>query len=229
MTPNTQVTLRTTRLELVPLTQEHRELTMKLDMDPEVMKSVAFGRPFTEEEAIQVHTWLMGCGTSIPGYGTWAGFSQGEFVGWWILAPIPTPEDPTKFKTGKTEYGFRVSPEFWGQGYAKEGAREMVRHAFEDLGLEEVIGETMTVNAASRRVMAGSGLKHVETFFNTYPTPPPGIEEGEVRYAITREDWLPTDKSVVVSGGGWFVSFGNWSPRLLLSKLWAYIFKGLRM
>lgn len=68
----------------------------------------------------------------------------------------------------------------------------MVRHAFEDLKLDEVVGETMTVNAASRAVMAGSGLKHVETFFNTYDTPPAGIEEGEVRYVIKRDDWLST-------------------------------------
>jgi RimJ/RimL family protein N-acetyltransferase len=53
-----------------------------------------------------------------------------------------------------------------------------------------VIGETMTVNAASRAVMAGCGLKHVDTVFNTYDTPPPGIEEGEVRYSISKDEWL---------------------------------------
>lgn len=75
-----------------------------------------------------------------------------------------------------------------GKGFAKEGAREMVRHAFRDLELAGLIGETMTVNAASRAVMAGSGLKHVDTFFVTYVTPPAGIEEGEVRYSIRSED-----------------------------------------
>ena len=112
--------------------------------------------------------------------------------------PEATTEDDAKARedspqrpvVDKAEYGFRVSPKFWGKGFAKEGAREMVRHAFEDLHLDEVVGETMTVNGASRAVMAGSGLKHVETFFNTYDTPPAGIEEGEVRYVIKREDWL---------------------------------------
>lgn len=191
-----QATLRTERLELVPLRDEHREHTMKLDMDPEVMKTVAFGRPFTEDEAKQVHAWLMKSAQTLPGFGCWAGFSNGEFVGWWIIAAIPEPgssegEDGSqRVQQGKTEYGFRVAPKFWGKGFAKEGAREMVRHAFEDLQLDEVVGETMTVNAASRAVMAGSGLKHVETFFNTYDTPPAGIEEGEVRYVLKREDWL---------------------------------------
>jgi RimJ/RimL family protein N-acetyltransferase len=200
MTIKGQATLHTSRLELVPLRNDHREHTMKLDMDPEVMKTVAFGRPFTEDEAKQVHTWLMKSAQTFPGFGCWAGFSNGEFVGWWIIAAIPEPgspegeDGPQSFQSGKTEYGFRVAPKFWGKGFAKEGAREMVRHAFEDLHLDEVVGETMTVNAASRAVMAGSGLKHVETFFNTYDTPPAGIEEGEVRYVIKREDWLSSQR-----------------------------------
>lgn len=211
MTIKGQATLHTPRLDLVPLRAEHRPHTMALDMDPLVMKTVAFGRAFTEDEAIQVHTWLMQSAKTVPGFGCWAGFTKdsGEFVGWWILASCSEPESTESTETedsetkdrkdslqppitDKAEYGFRVAPKFWGKGFAKEGAREMVRHAFQDLELAEVIGETMTVNGASRAVMAGSGLKHVDTFFNTYDTPPAGIEEGEVRYSIRREDWLST-------------------------------------
>lgn len=200
MTIRGQSTLRTSRLELVPLRNEHKPHTKKLDMDPEVMKTIAFGRAFTDDEANQVHAWLMESAQKLPGFGCWAGFHQGEFVGWWILAAMPAPdakpdEEPQRLLTNKTEYGFRVSPKFWGKGFAKEGAKEIIRHAFEDLELSEVVGETMTVNAASRAVMAGTGLKHVDTFFNTYELPagdkpPAGIEEGEVRYALKREDWL---------------------------------------
>lgn len=192
-----QATLRTARLELVPLGPEHSKFTKKLDMDPTVMKHVGFGRPFTAEEATQSHAWLLNCAKSVPGLGAWAGFADGDFVGWWILAPVPLCGTESQseckeqaFYSDRTEYGFRISPTFWGQGYAKDGARELVRHAFQDLGLVEVAGETMTVNVASRAVMARCGLKHVDTFFNTYDTPPPGIEEGEVRYVITRDDWL---------------------------------------
>jgi RimJ/RimL family protein N-acetyltransferase len=209
MTIKSQATLRTPRLDLVPLRAEHRPYTMALDMDPLVMKTVAFGRAFTEDEAMQVHAWLMQSAQTLPGFGCWAGFTrdEGEFVGWWILASCSeqpeetssssssstsSEESPQALITDKAEYGFRVAPKFWGQGFAKEGAREMVRHAFQELELAEVIGETMTVNGASRAVMAGSGLKHVDTFFNTYDTPPAGIEEGEVRYSIRREDWLLT-------------------------------------
>ncbi|TQW00271.1 hypothetical protein V2A60_001372 [Cordyceps javanica] len=192
MTANTQGTLKTPQLTLVPLTHEHRKDTMKLDMDARVMEYIAFGRPFTEDEATEMHNWLVKCATCVPGFGTWAGYNgQGDFVGWWILGPVPVSSDkPDQFLVDRAEYGFRVAPEFWGRGYAKEGAEEMLRHAFEDLGLAEVAGETMAVNKGSRAVMERGGLKHVDTFFNEYPTPPPGIEHGEVRYAIGREEWL---------------------------------------
>jgi RimJ/RimL family protein N-acetyltransferase len=174
----------------VPLGHEHLDLTIQLDMDPKVMKHVAFGVPFTKEQALQVHQWLLDQGTHVPGFGTWVGFAGGEFVGWWILSPTPAAENSDKFDTNKADFGFRLSPKVWGQGYAKEGGREVIRHAFQDLGLMEVSGDTMTVNVGSRATMESCGLKHTETFFNTYPTPPPGIEEGEMRYTITREDWI---------------------------------------
>jgi RimJ/RimL family protein N-acetyltransferase len=126
--------------------------------------------------------------------------------------------------TDRTEYGFRVSPKFWGQGFAKEGAREIIRHAFVDLGLVEVIGETMTVNTASRAVMASCGLKHVETFFNTYPTPPPGIEEGEVRYSISREEWFAAQAAEASRDSG----KKSWSAAMAWSKLYCFLQKVLR-
>lgn len=190
MTIKAQTILRTKRLELVPLGPEHLDLTIQLDMDPNVMKYVAFGVPFTKDQALQVHQWLLQQATYVPGFGTWVGFAGSDFVGWWILAPRPIPDNPAKISKEEADFGFRLSPKFWGQGYAKEGGRELLRHGFQDLGLVEASGETMTVNVASRAAMESCGLKHAATFFNDYPTPPPGIEEGEMRYSISKEDWV---------------------------------------
>lgn len=86
----------------------------------------------------------------------------------------------------------RVAPKFWGKGYAKEGLRAMIKYTLEDFGAEEVYGETMAVNAGSRATMAKCGLKHVRTWHNKYEgfTPAPGIEEGEVEYRMTRDEWV---------------------------------------
>ncbi|KAE8376680.1 major facilitator superfamily domain-containing protein [Aspergillus bertholletiae] len=185
----TQAVLRTTRLELVPLSLEHRAFTMMLDTDAQVMKYIGYGKPLDHQQAIEVHKWLLQAATLVPGFGCWVGFAGGDFVGWWVLAPCQSDGTPQQFSNDRAEFGYRLLPKFWRQGYAKEGSRELLKYAFQDLGLSEVFGETMAVNVASRAVMAACGLKHAYTFHNKYDNPPPGIEEGEVRYRITKGEW----------------------------------------
>jgi RimJ/RimL family protein N-acetyltransferase len=196
MTIKTQATLRTARLELVPLRPEHRDFTVKLDMDSDVMRYIGYGKPLDVKHAIEVHKWLLQSATFVSGFGCWAGFAGGDFVGWWILAPSSNNDTPQQFSTERAEFGYRLLPKFWRKGYAKEGSRELLRHAFQDLGLSEVFGETMAVNVASRATMAACGLKHACTFYNKYDSPPPGIEEGEVRYSITKDEWLSLDSGL---------------------------------
>ncbi len=76
------------------------------------------------------------------------------------------------------------------RGLASEGARELVRHGFEDLGLTRIFAETMTVNAVSRATMPAVRLQHVRTFHTHWDEPISGSELGEVEYAISREQWL---------------------------------------
>lgn len=204
--PN-QPILRTERLELRPLGPEHFELTRQLDFDPDVMRYVLTGKPLTPEQAVEVHQWLMDSAKPILGLGCWVGFIGQDFVGWWVLAPSasrqqtnakkeegdeeePSPTDE-KYNPDRAEFGWRLLPKFWRRGLAKEGSRELLRYAFQNLQLKEVVGDTMTVNVASRATMVSCGLQHVRTFYNTYDgvDPIPGIEEGEVEYRITRDEW----------------------------------------
>ncbi|KFY57803.1 hypothetical protein V496_06350 [Pseudogymnoascus sp. VKM F-4515 (FW-2607)] len=187
-----QQTLRTARLELRPLGPEHQELTRQLDFDPDVMKYVLFGRPLTLEESNETHKWLLNAATIVPGLGCWAGYVRDDFVGWWVLAPSQSnagEEEPPQYKKERAEFGWRLLPKFWRKGYAKEGSIELLRHAFQDLGLMEVGGDTMSVNAGSQATMASSGMRKVRTYHTKYDNPPPGIEDGEVEYLITRDEW----------------------------------------
>src|SRR5581483_5213318 len=108
-------------------------------------------------------------------------------VGWWILEP---PERDEQRAPGQAELGYRLLRRCWRRGLASEGARELVRDGFADLGLDRIIAETMAVNAASRATMASVGLRHVRTFHLDVDEPLPGSEQGEVEYAITRDEWL---------------------------------------
>ncbi len=58
------------------------------------------------------------------------------------------------------EIGWRLSADRWGQGLATEGAREMVRYASEQLGLDSLVSFTVPANVRSRRIMEKLGMTH---------------------------------------------------------------------
>lgn len=112
----------------------------------------------------------------------------GEFVGWWILEP-PQRRDQGHVG-GQAELGYRLTKKFWRHGLAKEGARELIRYGFQDLGLSRIFAETMSVNTVSRATMASMGIKYVRTFHQNFEEAIPGPEEGEVEYATCIDEWL---------------------------------------
>jgi RimJ/RimL family protein N-acetyltransferase len=82
--------------------------------------------------------------------------------------------------TKEIEVGFRLAKQYWGQELATEAARAVLRHGFEVLCLERIIGLAHPANVASQRVLHKSGLKHEK---NAY------YYEHLVRYyAIERTD-----------------------------------------
>ncbi|WP_433362841.1 GNAT family N-acetyltransferase [Actinoplanes sp. CA-142083] len=180
-----QATLRTARIQLVPLSDEHLEGEVELDADPEVMRYL--GPPRQRGEVEQLHRRRLAAAGRVPGLGFWAGLVDGAFVGWWILEP-PERADQGPVD-GQAELGYRLLRRYWRQGLGGEGARELVRHGFDDLSLRRIFAETMAVNAPSRATMASAGLSYVRTFHPDFDDPLPGSEQGEVEYAITREQW----------------------------------------
>jgi RimJ/RimL family protein N-acetyltransferase len=180
-----QAVLRTDRLLLEPLADAHLELEVELDGDPQVMRYLE-ARPRTRAEVLARHPQRLAVAGT--GLGFWVGSVDGDPVGWWLL---DVPERPDRGAVEEqAELGYRLLPRWWRQGLATEGARELVRHAFADLGLRRVSAETMVVNAGSRAVLAAGGLRYVRTFHLEWETPLPGAEHGEVEYALTREEWL---------------------------------------
>ncbi|WP_411267431.1 GNAT family N-acetyltransferase [Actinoplanes sp. KI2] len=180
--------LQTSRIRLVPLSDEHLKHEIELDSDPEVMRYLGNGCARTREEVEVLHRGRLATGSRVPGLGFWAGFVGGEFVGWWILQP-PERADQGPVE-GQAELGYRLLRRHWRKGLASEAARELIRYGFEDLGLTRIFAETMAVNAASRATMKAVGMHHVRTFHMQWEEPLAGSELGEVEYAITRRQWL---------------------------------------
>jgi RimJ/RimL family protein N-acetyltransferase len=180
-----QATLRTGRILLVPLAEEHLEYEVALDADPEVMRFIGPARTRAEVEA--VHRERLAAAERVPGLGFWVGLVDGDFVGWWILEPPSRPDQGPV--DGQAELGYRLMRRYWRHGLASEGARELIRHGFADLGLTRIFAETMAVNTASGATMAAVGLRYEHTVHRHYDDPLPGTEKGEVVYAITRGQW----------------------------------------
>ena len=179
-----QAKLRTDRIELVPLSDEHFELEVELDSDPEVMRYLT-GSGRTREQVTTAHQLRLATADAVPGLGFWVGFVDGQFVGWWLLEPAGWGDN--RLVEGQAELGYRLLRRFWRQGLASEGSRELLRHSFEDLGLHRVFALTMSANTASRATMTSVGLRYVRTFTENDDDGPPA--EG-VEYAITRDEWV---------------------------------------
>ena len=94
----------------------------------------------------------------------------GEFIG---FIGLSVPAFEAHF-TPCVEIGWRLAAEYWGRGYATEGAQACLRFGFEELGLKEIVSFTVVGNIRSRRVMEKLGMTHdpAEDFDH------PGLPEG---------------------------------------------------
>ena len=75
--------LRTDRLDLESVTDDHLPLLVELNSDPQVMAFI-LGRSATPEETYaEWRRRLDHQSDAARGLGYWAGFEDGQFVGWW--------------------------------------------------------------------------------------------------------------------------------------------------
>lgn len=158
---------------------------MALDNDANVMHFINNGAPVERTEVADALDHMINAYDDAPGFGFWAADDKqtGEFVGWFHFRPSAhgTAAEP--------ELGYRLRHEHWGRGLATEGARALIDKGFEELDIERVIAETMSVHRASRRVMEKAGLRLVRSFRADWPVHIPGDEQGDVEYALDRTEW----------------------------------------
>ncbi|MET9272429.1 GNAT family N-acetyltransferase [Kribbella sp. NPDC003557] len=173
--------LETSRLVLRRFTADDLELLVSLDSDPEVMRFLT-GQPTPRPEiADVVLPEILKVYDEHPGLGTFKAETRDGFVGWFGLQPTGVP--------GTVDVGYRLLRSAWGKGYATEGTRALIAHAFTGLGMERVVADTMAVNHRSRDVMRRSGLRFEKVYHEHFDDPLPGTEFGEVLYAVDRATW----------------------------------------
>jgi RimJ/RimL family protein N-acetyltransferase len=62
------------------------------------------------------------------------------------------------------DIGWRISKEYWNQGYATEGAQRCLRYALYNLNLPKVVAIAPVVNVKSIRIMEKIGMKPAGLF-----------------------------------------------------------------
>ena len=182
--------LRTPRLSLRRWRAADLEPFAALNADPEVMRW--FPAPLDRAgsdamvERIEAHH-------AAHGFGLWAVEvldsvkGTAPFVGFVGLA-VPRFAPPFPATEPCVEIGWRLARPWWGLGIAPEAAEAVLRHAFEDLALTEVVSFTVPPNLASQRVMQKLGMRYDGVFAH------PGAEPGDwwgphVLYRLDVDAW----------------------------------------
>ena len=156
---------------LIPRPWQENDLApfAALNADPEVMEHFPAVMTPTQTEAavdrVRQHVAERGFGwwaVEVPGVAPFIGF-----VGLWV------PSFEAHF-TPCVEVGWRLAREYWGQGYATEGARACLRFGFEELGLAEIVSFTTTTNLRSQAVMRRLAMTHDPADDFDHPGIPPG-------------------------------------------------------
>ena len=122
------------------------------------------------------------------GFGLWAAELRdpARFIGYIGLA-VPRFQAPFM---PAVEIGWRLASDVWRQGLATEGAGEVVRYAFEILGLPSLVSFTVPANLPSRRVMEKLGMTHDESDDFDHPFLPEGHPlRRHVLYRLTKSVW----------------------------------------
>ncbi|WP_269939769.1 GNAT family N-acetyltransferase [Arthrobacter sp. HY1533] len=182
-----RILLETPRLVLREFAESDAGFLVALDGDPSVMRYLSNGTPTPLREIVEDHIpAYLAYHRASPDFGFWVAQDppSGDFLGWFHLRPGPGCPD------AEPELGYRLRRSSWGRGLATEGSRALIDHAFLHTPATRVVAETMTVHAASRRVMEKSGMRLVRHFTADWPVRIDGDEQGDVEYAIAREEWL---------------------------------------
>lgn len=191
-----RVLLETERLILRRFTEDDADTLYELDSDPDVMRYLSGGKP-TPCEVIEAEILprFTRYDDRFPGFGFWAavGKASGDFLGWFSFRS--TEEAGAR----QASLGFRLRKAAWGQGYATEGTRALLRLGFTELGVQRVVATTYEDNLASRRVMEKAGMRLSRRFrltpadldgVDTYHISSQDLWDGDdLEYSLQKSDW----------------------------------------
>jgi len=179
-------TLRTKRLVLRKLTMADAEAVYAYGRDPEVTKHVAFPTHRSIEDA---KSFLRD---------TLKHYRRGEPASWAIVRKTDNRLIGAigfihySEKDARIEAGYALARDSWGQGSMTEAFGEVLRFAFQRLGINRVEARCSPDNIGSYRVMEKCGMRY-EGLLRQHDKAKGKFQDRKL-YAILREEWLAQHK-----------------------------------
>src|SRR5262245_1711163 len=153
-------TLETERLILRMFREEDFEQYALICADPEVTRYLGDGKPLERWEAWRQMAMILGH-WHLRGYGIWAVEERatGKLMGRiGLFNPVGWPG---------LELGWVLGRDYWGKGFATEGAAKALEYGFNEMKLEKIISLIHPENRGSIRVAERIGEKlqgHTDLF-----------------------------------------------------------------
>ncbi len=154
------------RLSYTPLTSDDLDIALALFTDEAVTRYVCdvhTPAQVKQSMADSVRRGGDGC------IGIWCVRRQdnGEKIGTTVILPMPIEHIDTEWElvvpgqwpSVDLEIGYLLRRSAWGRGYATEIGHRILRFAFEETPLEEVVAVTDPDNHASKRVLTKIGMR----------------------------------------------------------------------
>jgi RimJ/RimL family protein N-acetyltransferase len=173
--------VETARLRMRAFTLEDLDDLWRIAQDPEVMRHIGDGLPFTREETLVSLEGIINA-FDRRGYGRWALERKdgGALIGYCGLT--------CGCEEAGVELVYLLERSEWGQGIATEAAAAALRYGFESLGFDSIAALTRPDNWRSRRVMERLGMRFESaTSYHGYSC---------VCYRLAREDWRPPEGAI---------------------------------
>ena len=180
--------LETERLILRPWREDDAEECFRYSSDPRVGPAAGWPAHKTVDESREIIR------TVLSGPETYA------IV--WKQTGLPIGSIALDFHTvsaagdDEAELGYWLGVPYWGRGIVPEAARELLRHAFADLGLERVWCGHFIGNEKSRRVQEKLGFRYVRTVENIR-VPQLGEVRSDRVNCMTKAEWLEQSRANV--------------------------------
>jgi RimJ/RimL family protein N-acetyltransferase len=177
--------IRTQRLILRNWQERDRDLFYRINSDDNVMEFFDFRRDRATSDAVMDR---MREEIARDGFGWTAAeiAETGECIGFIGLHRV---EIEGLAPEGTCEIGWRLAPEFWGKGYASEGAAALLAYGFTKLELAEIISFAVWSNVRSTTVMERIGMKRQPDADFDHPRVQAPDLRRHVLYRISREEW----------------------------------------